>query len=40
MLKAKADGGMKFDDFLKQGVLEWVLCLKQSRSEKVSVSTA
>ncbi|CAE7215078.1 rpc2 [Symbiodinium natans] len=24
MLKAKADGGMKFDDFLKQGVLEWV----------------
>ena len=25
MLKSKADGGMKFEDFLKQGVLEWVL---------------
>ena len=25
MLKSKEDGGMKFDDFLKQGVVEWVL---------------
>ncbi|CAE7924939.1 rpc2, partial [Symbiodinium sp. KB8] len=24
MLKSKADGGMKFEDFLKQGVVEWV----------------